>query len=268
MRFLRRRHFCAILSTVPVGLALAVGCAPQAPKPAKPAPKTIECWYPWGSDDATALREIVNEFERTHPTIRVKLSFAANNLTSSQKLFLAIAGGTAPDVTFVDGQQLAEWAARGALADLTEHVRRAKLSGDDFWLPRWRESLFAGRVYAMPWGADPNFGLAWNKKAFRDAGLDPNRPPRTIAELDEYNRKLTKIDAQGRIVCMGVIPWAWYGYDNSMFSWGYAFGGDFYQPPPEGSPDLVGRVTANHPKIVGALEWICLLYTSPSPRDS
>ena len=27
--------------------------------------------------------------------------------------------------------------------------------------------------------------LHWNKKMFRDAGLDPNRPPRSIAELDE-----------------------------------------------------------------------------------
>ena len=47
------------------------------------------------------------------------MSFASNDLTSSQKLFLAIAGSVGPDVTFVDGQQLSEWAARGALADLT-----------------------------------------------------------------------------------------------------------------------------------------------------
>jgi ABC-type glycerol-3-phosphate transport system substrate-binding protein len=232
---------------------LCLGCERQQVAGGR---KTIECWYPWGSEDAAALREIVDEFERTHPRIRVKLSFAANNLTSSQKLFLAIAGGTAPDVTFVDGQQLAEWAARGALTDITEHVRKAGLSGRDFWLPRWRESMFGGRVFALPWGADPNFGLAWNKKAFREVGLDPNRPPRTLAELDAYNKKLTKIDPQGRIVRMGVIPWAWYGYDNSIFSWGYAFGGEFFIPPAEGADTLIGRVTANHPKVVRALEWM------------
>src|SRR5262249_14177597 len=141
---------------------------------------TVTCWYPWGSELAEDLKAIVAEFERTHPTIHIKLSFASNNLTSSQKLFLAIAGGSAPDVTFVDGQQLAEWAARGALTDITEFVKESKLSGDDFWTPRWQESTFDGRVYALPWGADPNFALFWNKQAFREAGLDPERPPRTI----------------------------------------------------------------------------------------
>jgi len=249
-------HTRSTIALVCVVMAAAwpqTGCAD---KPTTDGVKTIECWYPWGSEDAKALREIVAEFERTHPRIRVKLSYAANNLTSSQKLFLAIAGGTAPDVTFVDGQQLAEWAARGALTDITQQVRRAGLSAKDFWLPRWRESRFAGRVFALPWGADPNFGLAWNKKAFREVGLDPDRPPRTLAELDAYNKELTKIDKQGRIVRMGVIPWAWYGYDNSIFSWGYAFGGDFYERPPEDSPTRVGRVTANDPKVVKALEWM------------
>ncbi len=242
-----------VLSAVGLALLAPTGCGDGEHVPGR---KTIECWYPWGSEEAKALREIVAAFERKHPHIHVKLSYAANNLTSSQKLFLAVAGGTAPDVTFVDGQQLAEWAARGALMDITDRVRAAGLSGKDFWLPRWRESRFAGRVYALPWGADPNFGLAWNKKAFREVGLDPNRPPRTIAELDEYNRKLTKIDDQGRIVRIGVIPWAWYGYDNSIFSWGYAFGGNFFEVPGEGTDSPVGRVTANDPKVVKALEWM------------
>lgn len=248
-----RSETVAVTCVLAAVVAVQPGCAE---KQSADGEKTIECWYPWGSEDAKALREIVTEFERTHPKIRVKLSFAANNLTSSQKLFLAIAGGTAPDVTFVDGQQLAEWAARGALMDITEHVRKAKLSGKDFWLPRWRESCFRGRVYALPWGADPNFGFAWNRKIFREVGLDPDRPPRTIAELDEFNHKLTKIDEQGRIVRMGVIPWAWYGYDNSIFSWAYAFGGDFFELPPDDSPTAVGRVTANDPKVVRALEWM------------
>src|SRR5437867_3679019 len=51
---------------------------------------TIEVWYPFGSDQVPYLKEIVNDFESEHPKIRVNMSFASNNLTSSQKLFLAI----------------------------------------------------------------------------------------------------------------------------------------------------------------------------------
>src|SRR4051812_43088028 len=60
--------------------------------------KNITLWYPWGADLGKQLKQIVGEFEKTHPGIHVELSFASNNLTSSEKLFLAIAAGVAPDV--------------------------------------------------------------------------------------------------------------------------------------------------------------------------
>ncbi len=222
---------------------------------------TITFWQPWGADLKEALVEIVGEFERAHPDIKIEMSYAANNLTSNQKLFLAIAGGCAPDVTLVDGQQLAEWAARGALTDITEFVKEAGISGEDFWGPRWKESTFGGRVYAMPLGADPNFAMVWNKKMFREAGLDPEKPPRTIEELDEATRRLTKFapggkpGEKGKLLCVGFIPWDWDG-DNSSFTWGYAFGGDFYREPREGSGNLVGQVTANDPRIVKMMRWM------------
>ncbi|HWB54914.1 MAG TPA: ABC transporter substrate-binding protein [Tepidisphaeraceae bacterium] len=217
----------------------------------------VSVWHPWGSDQIGALRAIVAEFEKEHPHIRIKLSYASNNLTNSQKLLLAIAGGVAPDVTFVDGQQLAEWAARGALTDITSQVRAAHLGEKDFFKPRWEESTFQEHVYALPWGADPNFALVWNKRLFKQCGLNPNKPPTTIAELDADNDKITKLDAHGGIVRMGIIPWDVGGDlsgDNAMFTWGYAFGGDFYIPPKPGQ--LVGTVTADNPHNVAALAWL------------
>ncbi len=224
-------------------------CERQAPSTIR----TITLWYPWGADLGKQLKQIVGEFERTHPGIHVELSFASNNLTSSQKLFLAIAGGVGPDVTFVDGQQLAEWAARGALADITEQVKRANLGPNDFWLPRWKESNFGGRTYALPWGADPNFALVWNKTAFREVGLDPEHPPQTLDQLSEYARKLTKLDSTGHIVRIGFVPWE-YEFNNCMFTFGYLFGGDFYREPKDGA--LIGKVTANDPHIVAAMNWL------------
>jgi len=236
-----------------IAAAVAAGGCRKAPPAAKKT--VITFWQPFAGDVKEAMEKLRVEFERTHPGIELNMSYAANNLNASQKLFLAIAGGAPPDVTMVDGQQLAEWAARGALTDITDYVNTSGLTGNDFWLPRWKESMFAGRVYALPWGADPNFALLWSKKAFREAGLDPDRPPTTIQELDEYSRKLTKFDNRGRLIQLGIVPWEWLG-DNSMFTWGYAFGGDFYEPPPPGSKTLIGKVTANHPKNVEALKWI------------
>jgi multiple sugar transport system substrate-binding protein len=233
-------------------LALTLSLAGCLPKPT-PDPHVITVWQPFGADYQEAMDHLVIAFERSHPGITVHLSYAKNDLTSSQKLFLAIAGGVAPDVTFVDGQQLSEWAARGALADITNDFNKSGLKGKDFWTPRWQESNFRGRTYAVPWGADPNFAFVWNKDMFRKAGLDPNKPPRTIADLDHDIDRLTIVDAHGDITQLGLNPMEWSGA-NCLFTWGYAFGGHLYNPPDP--QHLLGTVTADDPKVVGALEWM------------
>jgi multiple sugar transport system substrate-binding protein len=109
----------------------------------------------------------------------------------------------------VDGQQLSEWAARGALADLSDSFGKSNLRAEDFWMPRWKESTFRGHVYAIPWGADPNFAFVWNKDMFRKVGLDTETPPRTIDDLDRMVDKLTVVDRQGNIGTLGINPWEW-----------------------------------------------------------
>ena len=246
---LRLNTFAKGLLVATIAAVIPIGCLPQP----TPEPNVITVWQPFDASDQAALDHLVSEFERTHPGIKVKMSYASNDLTSSQKLFLAIAGGVGPDVTFVDGQQLSEWAARGALADLTDSFNKSDLKPDDFWKPRWQESTFRGHVFALPWGADPNFALVWNKELLRKAGLNPDKPPRTIDELDQMIDKLTHIDSQGAITTLGMNPLEWTGA-NSLFTWGYAFGGNFYTEPDAQHP--LGTVTADNPKVVEALTWM------------
>ena len=57
--------------------------------------------------------------------------------------------------------------------------------------------------YALP-TAVRSLGLFWNKKIFREAGLDPNKPPKTLDELIDYAKKLTKRDKAGNIIQVGL----------------------------------------------------------------
>ncbi|MFL4997714.1 MAG: extracellular solute-binding protein, partial [Microvirga sp.] len=49
-----------------------------------------------------------------------------------------------------------------------------------------------------------SLALFYNKKAFRDAGLDPNNPPKTLEELVAAAEKTTKRDGSGNIVSAGM----------------------------------------------------------------
>ena len=50
-----------------------------------------------------------------------------------------------------------------------------------------RTKVLGGVITISIWHpcADPNFAFEWNKRVFRQVGLDPEKPPTTIAELDE-----------------------------------------------------------------------------------
>ncbi|HEU4754606.1 MAG TPA: extracellular solute-binding protein, partial [Armatimonadota bacterium] len=119
---------------------------------------------------------------------------------------------------------------------------------DDYYPPTWRQCVYKDHVWALTYCADPNFGFAWNKDVFRKAGLDPEKPPTNIEELTDISHRLSKVDG-GVIRQIGLIPWEQYGPHNSMFTWGWAFGGEFYDP-------ATHRITADHPRVVAALEWM------------
>jgi multiple sugar transport system substrate-binding protein len=152
-------------------------------------------------------------------------------------------------VTFVDGPQVAEWAERGALASLDDRLASAGITSDDYYPPCWRQNYYDGHVWALTFCADPNFAFVWNKAVFREAGLDPERPPQTIADLDRLAERLARRE-HGQLTRIGIIPWGIYGSANSIFTWGWAFGGHFYDY-------RTHRVTANDPHVVNALEWMC-----------
>lgn len=209
----------------------------------------LSVWHVWGGTVAEGFQKLVAAFEKEHPKIRVNLVFAANDLATNQKYFSAVAAGTPPDVIFVDGPQVASWAEWGALEPLTKRVQAAGIREQDYFPPCWRQNSYQGNVWAMTFCADPNFGFVWNKEAFRKAGLDPDRPPKTMAELDACAEKLTRVE-DGEITAIGLIPWAQYGGANSMYTWGWAFGGEFFDAARK-------RVTATDPKVVKALDWMC-----------
>lgn len=208
----------------------------------------ISVWHPWGGTQKELFDKIVAEFNKTHKDFQVRSVFTPNDLSNNQKFFTAVAAQKSPDLTFVDGQQAAAWASQGSLEPLDKLLKKDGITSKDYFAPCWNQNYYDGHTWALTYCADPNFAFVWNKKVFREVGLDPERPPQTIEELDKYNDLITKKEG-GKIVRMGIVPWAQYGGANSVFTWGWIFGGKFYD-------DKTQKVTANDPRVIKALEWM------------
>jgi ABC-type glycerol-3-phosphate transport system substrate-binding protein len=230
-----------------LGVLYSMTGTPPAPSEGK---TIINVWHPWAGDQGEEFRRLVEVFNRGNPNISVRLLYVPNNLSSNQKLFLSISAGMPPDCTFVDGPQVCEWAARGAIEPLDDLMARYGVRNEDFWEPCWRQNQFLGRTYAVTYCADPNFAFFWNKEQFGEAGMLEGGPPKTLEDLDRMARALTEYDANGRIRRIGFIPWNVFGNANSIFTWGWAFGGEFYDPERE-------RITCGEdPRILEAVLWM------------
>jgi len=73
-------------------------------------------------------------------------------------------------------------------------------------------SQTGGKTWGIPFQRS-TIVLYWNKEMFKEAGLDPNKPPATWAEMTAYAQKLTKRDASGKVTQWGVqIPSSGFPY--------------------------------------------------------
>ena len=179
----------------------------------------------WGlqsTKDTAGLDAQIAEFERRNPDIRVSnLSMGAGAM-NPQKLMTSIVGAVPPDVIHQDRFTIGDWASRGTFQPLddflaTERKNPHGIHSEDYYPAAWNEAIYQNKVYAIPTGIDDRM-LLYNKAIFREAGLDPNKPPRTWDELQSYAKKLTKLNKDNTYARIGFIP----NYGNSwlyLYSW-------------------------------------------------
>jgi multiple sugar transport system substrate-binding protein len=216
-----------------------------------PTPKAdqtvIHYWHNFGVGVAADVHtKQIQAFLDANPKYAIDVEYVPTTAGTqlSDKLIAAISGGDPPEAARFDRFIVTSWASRGFLTDLSDMAKRDGVTEDKFIKEGWLEATYKGKVYAVPFDTDLR-GLYYNKKAFQDAGLDPNKPPTTTDELDAAADKLTKKDG-AKLTQMGFVPWALQG---SLYTYGWIFGGEFY----DRDKDVV---TLNHPQIVKALEWM------------
>ncbi|HUU90632.1 MAG TPA: extracellular solute-binding protein [Phycisphaerae bacterium] len=196
-------------------------------------------------DSLRVVTDLVNRFnERQTAYFVEQVDIPYSHIHT--KILPAVAGNVPPDVSIFDRFLVASFAGRGAFRPLDDLVGREGLRAEDFFKAPWEECFYGNRQFAVPYDTDVRV-LYYNKKAFREAGLDPEKPPKTWSELRVCSQRLTKRRPDGRFDQVGYAP-AW-GNVGSLYLYGWQKGGRFL------SED--GRtVMLNHPKNVEALQWI------------
>ncbi|UQZ35962.1 ABC transporter substrate-binding protein [Paenibacillus sp. PK3_47] len=228
------------------GLA-ATGCTPkQAESSTASADGKVEIdfWTFWGSETRRPIIEkIINDFNASQDKIIVKHTYLPWGDIWTKNL-ASIAAKNPADVIINDIASVDQRASKKQNTELTAYLEQDNIQ-DRFYESLWDNVLYEDKAYAIPFNTDTRM-LYYNKKAFREAGLDPEKPPATWAELEEYAIKLDK--KNGNVYDqVGFHPlWGDFGIDNWLLN---ADGG-------KGFFDNDNNMYINTPAKVEAVNWI------------
>ena len=198
---------------------------------------TLDFWELSVGEDV--MRTLLDKFESQHPGIRVRLQQLSWDY-GLDKIITAVAAGNAPDICDLGTDWVPKFSSTGVLSDLTQELAPLQ---EQYLL--WDPVTYRGRLYGAPWLAGTRI-LFYNRDLFAKAGLDPDRPPTTWAELQDAAARIHGIEPGvygfGIFVGEPYAPWQ----EFMPFAWGN--GGDVL------SPDMT-RCTLDLPAVVETLTF-------------
>ncbi|GAA0795597.1 extracellular solute-binding protein [Clostridium sp. AF19-22AC] len=137
------------------------------------------------------FKPIVESFEQENPGVKVNFEAMAW-AEATTKLKLLGAQGDLPDVTFTNIANGWDLASEGYLMDLSD-----MLASDETMSAELPQSVIDiattedGKMYWVP-AATGAFGLWYNKDLYKQAGLDPETPPKTVEDMVSYAKTITE----------------------------------------------------------------------------
>jgi sn-glycerol 3-phosphate transport system substrate-binding protein len=189
------------------------------------------------------------QFEKEHPGIRVNPIYAGNYDDARIKALAALKAGQSAPLSVLYSIDLYELIEQDVILAWDDIAASAD---DKAWLKAFYPALmmngtYKGKVYGIPFQRS-TIVLYWNKEAFKEAGLDPDKPPANWNEMTQMASKLVRKDASGNVQRWGVmVPSTGYAY--WMFqAFARENGQDLMNP--EGN-----RTNYAHPDVIASLQY-------------
>ena len=227
-------------------MAVAAFAAAAFAQPALAVDLTM--YYPVavGGPVTKIIDDMVARFEKENADIKVTAVYAGNYTDTMTKAMTAMKGGQPPQLSVLLSTDVF------TLMDEKAIVPMDDLVADKAWFKEFYPAFMAngqidGKTWSIPFQRS-TIVMYWNKDAFKEAGLDPEKAPATWDEMVEMGKKLVKKDASGNTTRWGVeIPTTGYGY--------WMLGALAIENGQKLMNEAGNEVYLTAPKTVGALDY-------------
>ncbi len=146
-------------------------------------PVNITFWHYWDGANGEVLQSLIDKYETEHPSVSIQAVFVPGSELGS-KLQTAIVGKETPTMAIADLISMPMLTESQALVAMDSFISSSSVDMNNYFQGPLVYGEKKGKRYSLPVSAS-NLGLFWNKEIFKQAGLDPEQPPRTWAEMAE-----------------------------------------------------------------------------------
>ena len=199
------------------------------------------------------IDQYASDFNKENPSYKVVPVYAGTYQETIVKALTAHKSGKPPAAGILLSTDTFTLADEDAIVPIDNFV---KTDEDRAWLKSFFPAFmlngqFGGKTWGVPFQRS-TVVMYWNKDLFKEAGLDPNKPPQNWKELVSMGQKLTKKDANGNVTQWGVqVPSS--GFPYWLFQ-GFSTQNGAILANAEGN-----EVKYDDPKVIEALQfWVDL----------
>jgi sn-glycerol 3-phosphate transport system substrate-binding protein len=241
MKLMRLLAMAACLSVT------AVGSAAAATK--------IDFFFPVPVDGALAkeMQNLVARFNKENPDIEVTAAYTGTYDDTDVKTRAAIKAGKPPAVALMSANFITQYHIDDLVLPFDPLVQAEGKTPDaymnEFWPALAGNARVDGKIYGVPFQNSTPL-LYYNVDAFKEAGLDPEKPPVTWAEWLDDARKLTKRDGD-KVARYGLEISGTYDILGWVVSGLVMSNGGLYY-----NPEYGGEIYYDAPSTLGALTFL------------
>jgi sn-glycerol 3-phosphate transport system substrate-binding protein len=197
---------------------------------------------------AREMTRLVKLYNESQKEVEVTASYTGGYDDTKLKAQAAAKAGKPPSVVLMSANFNVDLKLSGDIISLEPMLKADESTRDDFLKDFWpalhANAIVDGELYGVPFHNSTPL-LYYNVDHFKEAGLDPSKPPRTWAEMVDAAKKLTKDGRHGFLMPAGYDYLGWL-----MEALTLSNGGRYY------NEDFGGEVYYDTPSMLGAARFL------------
>ena len=196
--------------------AVAAACAGLCLSTAAFAKTDISFYFPvaGGGPITKTIDQYAADFNKENPDYNVMPVYSGTYQETIVKVLTAHKSGKPPAAAILLSTDTFTLADEDAILPIDNFV---KTEEDRAWMKSFFPAFmlngqFGNKTWGVPFQRS-TVVLYWNKDLFKEAGLDPNKPPQNWEDTISMGQKLTKKDAAGNVTQWGIqVPSSGFPY--------------------------------------------------------